>query len=242
MAMNRSIEGFRELGDHDLAKKQAAIQAEFQRRHPGMDDISLKGKISRAVGVQNQETIRFPLSPETQKLVEHMRRDGYAVYETIGRTPASLKLDGMRYWFLNDKLADITAPPALLAFRKDPSEFFLPGSRNIAHDEQVKLLSEEQRKVDKKYPSAGLVVREGKLPEWTEVALKHLKATGVRIFGRDYGYNYTWTDTYENEKPGAGRARFGYWRETLGAVVHLWNPDFVNPVLGLASLVEISRK
>src|SRR3989344_5547316 len=104
-----------------------------------------------------------------------MKDDGYAVYETTGRTPASLKSDGMRYWFLNDKLAGITAPPALLAFKKAPFEFFLPGSQNIVHDEQVKLLPEEQGKIDKKYPGAGLVVKEGKLPEWTEIALNHFK-------------------------------------------------------------------
>ena len=213
MTMKRSIEGFRGLGDHDLADKQAGgIQAEFQ------------------------------ISAETQKLIERMRDDGYAVYEKTGRTRASLRSDGMRYFFLNDKLADVTAPPALLAFKKAPSNFFLPGSQNIVHNEQVKLLPEEQRKVDKKYPNAGLVVKEGKLPEWTEVALKHFKATGVRILGRDYGYNYTWTDTYENEESGAHRAYFGSWDETNGAAVRLWNPDFVYPNWRLASLVEIPRK
>lgn len=191
---------------------------------------------------QYVDVVRQPLSPETQKLVEHMRSDGYAVYETTGRTPASLKSDGMRYWFLNDKLANITAPPALLAFKKAPSEFFLPGSFNIVHDEQVKLLPEEQAKVDKKYPGADLKVREGKLSEWTELALKHLKATEVRIFGRDYGYDYTWTDTYKNEKSGAGRANFGDWSGTDGASAGLWNPAYVSPDLGLASLVEIPRK
>ena len=211
--MKRSIEGFRGLGDHDLADKQAGgIQAEFQ------------------------------ISAETQKLIERMRDDGYAVYETTGRTPASLRSDGMRYFFLNDKLADVTAPPALLAFKKAPSNFFLPGSQNIVHNEQVKLLPEEQRKVDKKYPNAGLVIKEGNFPEWTEIALKHFKATGVRILGCDYRYNFTWTDTYENEKPGAPRAYFGDWYETSGADVDLWSPDCVHPRLGLASLVEIPRK
>lgn len=239
MTMSRSIEGFRGFGDHDLAEQQASIQAEFQRRHPGIDDISLKGKLPQAAGVQNPETILRPLSAETQILVEHMKHDGYAVYETTGRTPASLKSDGMRYWFLNAKLANITAPRTLLAFKKAPSELFLPGSHNIAHDEQVKLLVEEQEKVDKKYPGTGLVVKEGKLPEWTEVALKHFKTTGARIFGDDYGYNYTWTDTYESEESGADRARFGGWDEAAGADAFLWHPGAVGSGLGLASLVEI---
>lgn len=240
--MHRSIEGLRGLGDHDLAEKQASIKAELQRRHPGIDDISLKGRLPQAAGVQTREAILSPLSAETQKLIEHMRSDGYAMYETTGRTPASLKSDGMRYWFLNDKLVDITAPPALLAFKKAPSEFFLPGSHNIVHDEQVKLLPQEQKKIGKKYPGAGLIVREGKLPEWTEVALQHFKATGVRIFGRDYGYNYTWTDTYESEKQGANRAGFGDWLGTGGAAAHLWYPGDVYPYLRLVSLVEIPRK
>lgn len=142
---------------------------------------------------------------------------------------------------MNDKLAGLTASPALLAFRKALSELFLPGSQNIPHDEQVKLLPQEQAKVDKKYPGTGLIVREGKLPEWTELALKHFKTTGVRIFGRDYRYEFTWTDTYENEKLGAYRAIFG-WAESDGAVALLWLPDDVLPLLGLASLVEIPRK
>lgn len=242
MTMQRSIEGLRRLGDSDLAEQQAAIQAAFQKRHPDIGDISLSGKLPQVAGVQNREAILSPLSAETQKLIERMKNDGYAVYETTGRTPASLKSDGMHYWFLNDKLADIVASPALLAFKKDPSEFFLPGSQNIVHDEQVKLLLEEQRKVDKKYPNVGLIVREGKLPEWTELALKHFKTTGIRIFGRDYGYNYTWTDTYESEKPGAHRAHFGYWNESHGADAHLWDPDCVGPDLRLASLVEIPKK
>ena len=242
MTMNRSIEGLIRLREHDLAEKQADIKAELQKRHPDIRDFSLKGRLPQAGGVQNREAILPPLSAETQKLVEHMKHDGYVVYETTSRSPASLRSDGMHYWFLNDKLADIIASPALLAFKKAPSEFFLPGSQNIVHDEQVKLFPEEQVKVDRKYPGAGLVVKEGKLPEWTEVALKHFKATGVRIFGRDYGCNYTWTDTYGSEKPGAYRARFGRWLGAFGANVNLWPPGDVYPDLGLASLVEIPRK
>lgn len=242
MTMKRSKEALTGLGDHDLASQLADIQTEFQKRHPGMSDISLRGRLPHEVGLRNQEAILSPLSAETQELVERMERDGYAVYRTTGRTPASLKSDGMRYCYLNPKLADITAPPALLAFKKAPSEFFLPGSQNIVRAEQVKLLPEEQGRVDKKYPGAGLVVIEGKLPEWTEIALKHFKATGVRIFGCDYGYKFTWTDTYESEKPGADRAGFGSWDGTLGADADLWDPDDVDPDLWLASLVKISLK
>lgn len=225
-----------------VAASQAWREAYGELQLPAGVDVQKKPH--KKTDTRNREAIISPLSAETQKLVEHMRRDGYAVYDTTGRTPASLKTDGMRYWFLNDKLADITAPQALLAFKKAPSELFLPGSSNIPHDEQVKLLPEEQANVDAKYPGAGLVVDEGELPEWTELAWTHFQATGrkVRLFGKDFGYYLTWTKTYENNQQGAHRASFGDWDETDGADADLWGPDGVNPGLRLASLVRIPRK
>ena len=64
----------------------------------------------------------------------------------------------------------------------------------------------------------------------------------MRVFGYDYEYNFTWTDTYESDQPGAGRASFGYWDGTRGAHAHFWTPGGVDPHLGLAPLVEIPRK
>lgn len=241
MTMQRSAEGLRGLGYHDLALRQKEIQAELQRRNPGMEDFPLIGRLPEEQG-SRLEAISIPLSPETLRLVERMRGDGYAVYNTTGRTPESLRKDGMLYWFLNDKLAELTSPPALLAFKKAPSEFFLRGSQDIPHDEQVKLIPAEQASLDARYPDAGLVVDEGELPEWTELALKHFKATGVRILGKDFGYARTWTKTYETDQPRARRAYFGYWDGSDGARAALWAPGNVSPRLGLALLVRIPLK
>lgn len=241
MTMRRAKEALGEFGDLDLAKQQAKILAEFQRRHPGMEDVSLTGKLSQ-LQTARSEVVLPPLSPETQRIVERMRHGGYAIYETTGKTPVAVKSEGMKFWYLNPRLEDLTAVPALLAFRKAPSEFFLPGGHNIPHDEQVKLIPGEQAKVDAKYPGAGLVVREGKLSEWIELAWEHFRATDVRIFGRDYGYKSTWTDTYESKQPGARRASVGRWLEADGADAFLWGPGRVFPLLGLALLVEIPRK
>jgi len=208
--------------------------------------------MNRAEGRLPQETakpevILPPLSAETQKLVEHMQNNGYAVYDTLGKTPVGLKQEGMRYRYLNTALENITAVPSLLAFKVSPQQFFPAGSKNIPHERQMELLPEEQARVDREYPDTGLVVREGKLPEWPELALRHFKETskagrGVRIFGRDYAYAYTWTDTYDSDQPGAHRAIVGYWDEAGGLSVDFWHPDSVRPDLGLASLLEIPRK
>ncbi len=190
------------------------------------------------------EVTRQPLSPETQRLVEKLKKDGYAVYDTEGKTPRALQTEGMPFWYINPALMDVSAPSSLLAFKPNPSEFFLKGTQNIPYEQQLKLLEKEKERIDKKYRDSGLVARVGKPSEWTELGWKHFKATDekVRIFGEDYGYNWTWTDTYESDKPGAGRANVGYWDETLGFGVGFNHPDGVDPYLGLAPLVEIPRK
>ena len=171
-----------------------------------------------------------------------MVRDGYAVYETLGKTPAGVRGEGMKFCFLDSNLEDFSEPPALLAFKKKPSEFFLRGSHSILHDEQVKLIPEEQHKVDKKYPGDGLVVDEGELSEWIELAWTHFQATGrkVRLLGKVFGDNLTWTKTYERN--GAYRACFGNWDEARGADARFWKSGYAKPRLGLAPLVEIPRK
>lgn len=188
------------------------------------------------------EIVKTPLSAETQRLVEQMRGDGYAVYETSGRTPGSLREEGMKYWYLNSGLENLTAGPALLAFKKAPKEFYLRGSQDIPWEDQLGLLGDRRLKVERDYPGAGLITRVGHFPEWPELALVHFKATGVRIHGKDYGFNYTATDTYESEKQGADRAIAGYWDETNGFHGYFWHPDVVGPDLRLAPLVEIPRK
>ncbi len=188
------------------------------------------------------EWARSPLSKETQKLIERMEKDGYAIYQAYGKTPGSLTEEGMRYSYLNPQLDNLTAEPAILAFKIDPSQFYLRGSQNIPFEDRVKLLPEEQERVDKEYPSAGLIVRVGHFPEWPELALMHFKKTGVRIHGKDYGYNWTWTDTYESDQPGARRAVAGYWNATNGFLGDFWDPGNVDPGVGLAPLVVIPRK
>ena len=118
MAMRRGKEGLTSLGDHDLAEQLAGIQAELQRRHPGVLDISLTGDFPQASS--NPETFLIPLSAETQKLVDHMRKDGFAVYDSLGKTPASVRADGMPFWYLNPALENMSAAPALLAFKTKP--------------------------------------------------------------------------------------------------------------------------
>lgn len=192
------------------------------------------------IGLAKPEIIFPPLSPETQSLIERLGSGGYdAIYHIAGRTPEDLKKDDMPYWYLTAPLIEETPLPALLAFKTDPAVFFLPGSHNIPYDKQLELLADKQARVEKEYPDMGLVVREGKLAEWTELAFRHWKAKEVRITGGEYGSSYTWANTYESHRPGASRAVMGAWDAARGLRVHFWGPDTTLPNLGLAYVVEI---
>lgn len=186
------------------------------------------------------EIISLSISKETQKLIEYMEKDGYVVYETQGKTPISLRKEGMEYYVLDSGLENLTSKPALLAFKKDPSQFYLKGSYSISFEDQIKLIAEEQRKIDKQYSSSDLLVKLGYFSEWSELAFMHFKATGVRLHGKDYGYNWTWTDTYESNQPGAYRAIAGFWDEIYGFNGRFWNPDDISPRLRVAPLYLIS--
>ncbi len=214
----------------DSLRRQDLLPERFSTQKPQV------AKVAKA------EAVRIPLSAETQRLVERLRRDGLAVYQTEGKTPIQLTSEGMKYWFLNPALEDRVSEPALLAFRPNPQDFFLKGSQNIPWDTQVELLDEEIQRFERQYPDSGMVMRVGHLPEWTELSWKHFQATKVRPFGRDFGFNHTWTDTYENERPGARRADVGRWDGAHGLSADLWGPDDVLPDLGLAPLVEIPQK
>lgn len=189
------------------------------------------------------EVVRQPISSETQRLIEHLGRSGYAVYDLAGESPNTLMNEGMKFWYVNPLLENTSSTPALVAFKKNPQEFFLRGSQKTLYSKQLALLEEEKARVEKEYSDAGLVVRVGKPSEYAEAAFKHFQVTGrkVRIFGRDYGYNYTWADAYENEASGARRAIVG-WVEANGLDVDFSHPDDVYSYLGLAPLVEIPRK
>ncbi|MBI2074275.1 MAG: hypothetical protein HYT83_00385 [Candidatus Levybacteria bacterium] len=149
----------------------------------------------------------------------------------------------MHFWYVNPALKNVSAPPSLVAFKPDPAEFFLKGSEDISYEEQFELLKREQERVEKEYPGVGLVVRVGKPSEWSEAAYEHFKATdgNVRIFGEDYGHNYTWADAYESDRTGVHRAVVGRWGEAVGLLVDFNLPDNVFSHLRLAPLLEIPR-
>ena len=79
MTLFRGKEGLLAFGDHDLAERQADILKEFQRRHPGADDISLTGGLTQTASVAVQETRS---TPERVKVYPEISLDEELIRQT----------------------------------------------------------------------------------------------------------------------------------------------------------------
>jgi len=226
MAMERWIEGQEQKGNETAVAFGRTLLEQF-------------GEIQLPPAAQ--DIVKAPLSKETQQFVEKLKKDGFSVYDLLGKSPAALRGEGMKFWYVNPVLESISSNPSLIAFKPNPDEFFLKGSFNMPHEKQLEILDNYDQAIQNKYPGAGLVVREAEASEWAETALSHFKTTNKRLFGREYDLRWTWTNTYENEQPGANRADVGRWGDVDGLDMGLDHPDDVYPNLGLAPVVEIPR-
>ena len=240
--MGVNVEILRNLQDaekrHD--KKAIVIWQNQLNDLKALEEIRLIKQLPHAAMAEAPNVQR--LSKETQRLVEYLKKDGYAVYDYAGRTPLQVKKDGMRFWYLNPILENLSSDPSLLAFKSAPEDFYLRGSQKLPHEKQLELLAQERQSVERAYPSAGLITREWHAPELIDLSLQHLKTTKIRLQGKDFGYSYTWTDTCSSDQQGAYRASVGPWDETFGLDADFWRSGGVGPRLRLAPVVEITRK
>lgn len=229
--------------ERELLARAEVFREHLAKTDPGNQDlVSIDADIAqRQARIQQLEHLAS--SPETQRLIEHLKTDGYAVYDLLGKPPAALRTEGMYFSFVNHALEHVTATPSLVAFKKRRAEFFLSGSRDSRFKRHLELLEEEKARVERKYPGAGLIVRVGKPSEWAELAFKHFNAPngGVSIFGSEYGHNFTWADAYKSDQAGAFRAVVG-GDEADGLDIDFRLLGDVDYRLGLAPLVEIPRK
>lgn len=187
----------------------------------------------------NQEPVCVPLSKGTENLIEKLGGNGFVTYETDGLSPRTLREKGMPIVSGYPTLEDISATPALVAFRPDPSGLFLPRSINVPYEKQLEILEGNKAQVERQYPGSGLKVREA--VEWPELIWKHYVHTGVQLFGQDYNYACTWMPVYDEDTPGAYRAVVGRWSKRFGLLIDFFHPDDAVRGLGLATVLEIPR-
>lgn len=184
-------------------------------------DIPLPGK-------EGVNISRF--SAEQRKGLE---RKGYLVYSLTGQTIATLRDAGNPFWSTWHKGEAIEQVRSLLTeVAVNPKNLFLSDSNRKTLDEQLEMVEKFGRKMAGEVKGVTAIL--GSAPDYIELAFSHLAATGKRLFGSDYNYDYTRTTTPTSESSVAIVGDFGAGR---GLVVGDWRRDDRNGLIWATPLV-----
>ncbi len=151
------------------------------------------------------EIVRF--APEARK---KLTEAGYAIHALTGRSIKTLQDAGKPFWSTWHK-----DYPELEAMRSrlsevavNPAQLFLPDSNGKTLAEQEEMVKKFSQGLAKKGKIDGVEAVIGEMPDYVELAFTHLEATGDRLFGQKYGYNYARTKTPTSESYVADVGRF----------------------------------
>lgn len=107
-----------------------------------------------------------------------------------------------------------------IAIDPRPEKFFLPKSNNSTLDQQLEMIAEHSRKLQRKLKTQTVEAIMGEAPDYTQLAFTRLDATGERLFGEKYGYNYARTKT---PTVGSRVAFVGSFDADRGLYVFYWS-------------------
>lgn len=145
------------------------------------------------------------------------------IYSLNGETIHDQKLAGRPFWYIAESesgsLQEVHAMFSEIAIDPRPEKFFLPKSNNSTLDQQLEMIAEHSHKLQRKLRTESVVAIMGEAPNYTQLAFAHLDATGVRLFGKDYGFNYARTIT---PTVGTRVARVGRFGADRGLRVDRW--------------------
>jgi hypothetical protein len=113
----------------------------------------------------------------------------------------------------------------------NPRALFLPDSNHKTLSEQQALISQFSAKIGSEV--SGVVAKLGGASDYAELAFAHERATGDRLFGRDYDYDYTRTTTPTDGFSVALVGNFG----DLGLSVFYWHCNLSDAYVWAAPLV-----
>lgn len=130
---------------------------------------------------------------------QELEKRGFMVYELTGQESIkSLREQGFPFWTTWHKdyqdypdFEAQTARASEVAINPDPRKVFIPGSNGKTLDQQLRMVSDFSRKLGVN----GAIAEIGGVGDYVGVVAKHLNATGVRLFGEKYDYDYARTVT-----------------------------------------------
>lgn len=156
---------------------------------------------------------------------EALKREGLkAIYTLTGETIQTQKDAGRKFWYIapsdGGRLLVLRSRFSQVAIDPRPDKFFLPKSNNISLDNQLEMIAEYSRKLQKRLGIQTIEAIMGEAPDYTQLAFAHLDATSERLFGEKYDYNFTRTKT---PTVGSDVALVGDFNADYGLIVSGWH-------------------
>ena len=166
-----------------------------------------------------REIKRF--TPEARQLLEER---GFVIHELTGQSIKTLRDSGKSFWSTwhenNPKLEAMPSRSSEVAI--NPAQLLLPDSNRKTLEEQEQMVREFSKELTEETTIKDIEAVIGEMPDYIDLAFAHFDATGVRLFGEDYGYNYARTKT---PTVGSVVAFVGVFRVDDGLYVDGWSRD-----------------
>ena len=171
----------------------------------------------------SSETIATPkreaFAPQER---EALTKEGLVIVRLTGQSIADQKSQGRPFWYITDggkRFLNVPSRTTEVAFNPNPSEFFIPRSNNSTLKQQLEMTQEHSYKLQRRLGIKTIEEIMGEAPDYTETAFSYLETSGERLFGVNYGYNYTRTQTPTVDSRVAG---VGDFYAVDGLRVHGW--------------------
>jgi hypothetical protein len=168
-----------------------------------------------------------------------LERLGYKfIYPLTGQSIATLRDAGNKFWSSWHKGEAIEAVTSMhTEVALNPTALFLSGSNRKTLTEQLAIVSRFNKALGKEVP--GVVAKLGGVSDYAELAFAHQRATGDKLFGSKYNYDYARTTTPSGGSNVAVVGGFGddgldvdYWDRGDGSR-YVWAVPLVVPKAAL---------
>jgi len=170
-----------------------------------------------------QEIVPVEIKRFSDEAREALTKDGYVIYVLNGQSIRAHREAGKKFWSTwheDRRYADFETQSSISSeVAINPDALFIPKSNRKKISEQQNMIVKFSTDFGKKVKGVGAVM--GNAADYVGLAFAHLDATGERLFGEKYGYNWTRTKTpVEGLVVRVGRFDAGY-----GLHVRRCSPD-----------------
>lgn len=144
-----------------------------------------------------KETTPVEVRRFSDEVRETLTKEGYAIYALSGQSIRALRELGRKFWstWHTDSQYEAFETKGSMASEVavKPDALFIPRSNNKTLKEQEDLIAKFSGDLGKKIKGVEAIM--GEAPDYVELVFAHLDATGDRLFGEKYDYNYARTKT-----------------------------------------------